>query len=421
MRTDEATMSPEEAGRVFVMPEAFADMDHFHRAASVLRRLDPIHRVDHPGYDPFYVLTKHADVWDVEHHHEVFHNAPRPILVDRSMSGLQTQQGEMLRPLIGIDGPIHTKYRALTMDWFKPRSLARLDDQIATLARRAVNKMVDLGDECDFARDIAMEFPLQVILSIVGLPESDYPLMLKLTQEIFGSQDPELSRGTKPEEVYAVVLDFFTYFNALIEERRARPTDDLASLIANATFDGEPMPTMDQMSYYVILATTGHDTTSSAMAGGVQALIENPDQLDRLRRDPSLIATAADEIIRWVTPVRHFMRTATEPYEVRGHRFAPGDWVLLSYPSANRDDEEFDDPFSFEVRRSPNRHLAFGFGVHYCLGAMLAKKEIKALLNELVPRLRSIEFAGKPELSSSFFVGGHKRLPIRYEVTGATG
>jgi cytochrome P450 len=151
----------------------------------------------------------------------------------------------------------------------------------------------------------------------------------------------------------------------------------------------------------------------------LQALIENPDQLVRLREDPSLMMTAADEIIRWVTPVRHFMRNAIEPYELRDHRFEAGESVLLSYPSANRDEAEFTEPFAFDVGRNPNRHLAFGTGVHYCLGAMLAKMEIKALLTELVPRLRSVELTGTPELSSSYFVGGLKRLPIRYEVAPA--
>jgi cytochrome P450 len=170
------------------------------------------------------------------------------------------------------------------------------------------------------------------------------------------------------------------------------------------------------ISYYVIIATAGHDTTSSAMAGGLQALAENPAQLQRLRDDPKLIATAADEIIRWVTPVRHFMRTATEPYSLRGHDFDTGDWVLLSYPSANRDEEVFDDPFRFDVGRSPNRHLAFGFGAHFCLGAQLARMEIRALLTELVPRLDHAELAGNPELTATLFVGGLKHLPLKYSI-----
>jgi cytochrome P450 len=316
-----------------------------------------------------------------------------------------------------MDDPDHKAYRTLTADWFKPRSLGRLDEPLADLARRSVDRMAELGGSCDFARDIAMQYPLQVILAILGLPESDYPKMLQLTQELFGSQDPELSRGTSPEDVLLVMQDFFNYFNALIEDRRANPADDLASAIANGEIDGEPVGIVEAMSYYVIIATAGHDTTSSAMAGGVQALIEHPDQFQRLRDDAGLLDSAVDEIIRWTTPVKHFMRTATEPYELRGHRFEPGDMLLLSYPSANRDVDVFDNPFRFDVGRSPNNHLAFGYGAHYCLGAKLAKMEIKALLTELVPQLDSIELAGEPALAHTTFVGGLKHLPIRYELS----
>jgi cytochrome P450 len=218
----------------------------------------------------------------------------------------------------------------------------------------------------------------------------------------------------------AVINDFFVYFTALTEDRRANPTDDLASTIANATVindagEQELIGLMETISYYAITATAGHDTTASAMAGGMQALVENPDQLERLRQDPSLISTAVDEIIRWVTPVKHFMRNCTEPYEIGGLQFRPGDPVLLSYPSANRDEDVYPDPFRFDVGRTPNKHLAFGFGVHYCLGAMLARMELKAMLSELIPRLRSVELAGEPRLMKTLFVGGLKQLPIRYE------
>jgi cytochrome P450 len=419
--TSHRSMTPAEAGQVFVTPQAFADMDLFHAAAATLREREPIHLVEHKDYPPFYVLTKHADVWEVEHHHEIWRNAPNSILADKVTGEIQQRQGEMLRTLVNMDGPDHKAYRKLTADWFSPRNLAKLEIELARLARKSVDHMAELGNECDFAQDIAVWYPLQVILSLLGLPESDYPFMLKLTQEIFGAQDPELARGNTPEELFTVLIDFLQYFGALIEDRKANPTDDLSSVIANATFDGKPMPPLDQASYYVILATAGHDTTSSSMAGGLQALIENPDQLERLRDNPSLMMTAADEIIRWVTPVRHFMRNAVGPYTLREHNFETGDAVLLSYPSANRDEEAFADPFRFDVGRNPNRHLAFGTGVHYCLGAMLARMEIKALFSELVPRLRSVELAGTPELSSGYFVGGLKRLPIRYEVASATG
>ncbi|HAP76584.1 MAG TPA: cytochrome P450 [Acidimicrobiaceae bacterium] len=409
-------MTPQEAGQVFVDPAAYADPTRFHAACAVLRRDDPIHRVEHPDFLPFHVLTKHADVLEVELHNKEWENAPRPVISTIEGDRRREEQGDLLRTLIHMDDPDHRAYRGVTSEWFLPKNLALLEDRLGELAKLSAQRMVELGGECDFARDIAMQYPLQVILAILGLPETDYPRMLKLTQELFGASDPELTRGQSMEDLIAVIQDFFVYFTALTEARKAEPTSDLASVIANAQLDGQPIGIMEQISYYVIVATAGHDTTASAMAGGMQALIEHPDQLARLQADPSLIPSAVDEIIRWVTPVKHFMRNCTTEYTLRGHTFQPGDAVLLSYPSANRDEEVFTDPFTFDVGRSPNKHLAFGFGVHYCLGAMLARMEIKALLTELLPRLKRIELAGEPAEMQTLFVGGLKRLPIRYEI-----
>ena len=405
------------AGLAFVTPSAYADEARFHAACTLLRREDPIHLVEHPDYPPFHVVTRHADVYEIELHSKAFANEPVSILVDRASLERARQTGLGIRSLVHMDDPDHRAYRGLTVDWFKPRSLARLDDRLADLARQAVDRMADLGGECDFARDIAMPYPLQVILAILGLPESDYDFMLTLTQELFGAQDPELARSTNPADLLLVLQDFVQYFSALTEDRRASPAEDLASTIANGCPHGEQMPPLELISYYMIIATAGHDTTSSAMAGGVQALVENPAELARLRDDPELLDSAVDEIIRWVTPVKHFMRNCTEPYTVGGHEFVPGDALLLSYPSANRDEDVFDDPFRFDVGRAPNPHLAFGFGAHYCLGAKLARMEIKALLTELVPRLESIELAGEPSLMQTTFVGGLKHLPITYELS----
>jgi cytochrome P450 len=404
-----------EAGRVFADPEAYTDERRFHDACALLRREAPITPVDVEGFSPFYALTRHADVMEAERHPEVFRNLPQPVLIETERERIIKQAGE-LATLVHMDDPDHRKYRALTADWFQPSSLARLEGRVAELARRAVDRMAALGGECDFAVDIATPLPLEVILSILGLPEADYPKMLQLTQQLFQGDDPEFARGTTFEDFMTVMYDFFVYFGALVDERRARPTDDLASLIANAEIDGEPIWPFQQISYYVIIATAGHDTTSFTMSGGLQALIENPDQLERLRKDPGLIPTAADEMVRWASPVRHFIRNVVAPAEISGHRFEPGERVLLSYWSANRDEDVFADAFRFDVGRKPNRHLAFGFGAHYCLGAVLAKMEIRALLAELIPRLRGIEPAGPAELTRSTFVGGHKHLPIRYEI-----
>jgi cytochrome P450 len=403
---------------VFVDPSAYADEPRFYEACAVLRAQDPVHLVEGEGFNPFYALTKHADIFEIETKHTIFLNEPRPILGTAEDDARRARDGDLLRTLIHVDEPEHRQLRAVTSEWFLPKNLAKLDASLQTLAERYVDKMIEMGGECDFARDIAMQMPLNVILAILGLPESDYGRMLMLTQEMFGAADEEMRRGENVEDLIAVIQDFFAYFTAITEDRRANPTDDLASTVANGTIDGEPLTMMQTISYYVIAATAGHDTTASAMAGGMQALIEHPEQLARLQADPSLLATTADEIIRWVTPVKHFMRTATQDYELRGTTIRAGESVLLSYPSANRDEEAFaTDPNVFDIGRSPNKHLSFGFGVHYCLGAMLARMELKALFGALVPRLKSVELAGEPALMKTIFVGGHKRLPIRYEIS----
>lgn len=417
--SDRIPTNVHEAGQVFVDPAAYADEDYFHRACALLRRESPVHRVEGPGYNPFWAITKSADIFDIEARHQIFLNEPRPVLGTIEDDARRQSNGDLLRTLIHVDDPEHRNLRNVTAEWFLPKNLAKLEGTLAGYAKRYVDKMVELGHECDFARDIAMYMPLNVILSILGLPETDYPRMLKLTQELFGAADEDLQRGGEPTDLVAVIQDFFAYFTKLTEERRAQPTDDMASVVANAKIDGQDLTMIQTISYYVITATAGHDTTASAMAGGLLAFIEHPDQLARLQADPGLMNTAVDEIIRWVTPVKHFMRTATEDHEVRGTTIRAGDSVLLSYPSGNRDEEAFVDPFSFDVGRSPNKHLAFGFGVHYCLGAMLARMELKALFRELLPRLKSVELAGDPKWMKTIFVGGLKTLPIRYEVAPA--
>ena len=219
------------------------------------------------------------------------------------------------------------------------------------------------------------------------------------------------------EERGLALFEMFNYFNEVTASRRANPTEDLASAIANARVDGEPLSDIDTVSYYVIVATAGHDTTSAVISGGLQALIENPDELRRLRAEPDLMPLATEEMIRWVTPVKEFMRTAQEDTVVRDITIAAGDSVLLSYPSGNRDEDIFTDPFRFDVGRDPNKHVAFGYGVHFCLGAALARMEVNSFFAELLPRLKSIELAGTPEQIATIFVGGLKHLPIRYDLS----
>jgi cytochrome P450 len=288
--------------------------------------------------------------------------------------------------------------------------------RVDELAKTYVDKMLTVGPECDFVQEVAVNYPLYVIMSLLGIPESDFSRMLKLTQELFGSDDSEFRRGSGNQDQLPALLDMFGYFNGVTASRREHPTDDLASAIANARIDGEPLSDIETVSYYLIVATAGHDTTSATISGGLHALVDNPDQLRLLRDDPGLMPLATEEMIRWTTPVKEFMRTAAKDTLVRGVPIAAGESLLLSYVSGNRDEEVFTAPFRFDVGRDPNKHLAFGYGVHFCLGAALARMEVSSFFSELVPRLKSIELTGKPEHVATTFVGGLKHLPVRYSL-----
>jgi cytochrome P450 len=402
---------------VFVDPTAYAQEERFHAACRILRREHPVVQVESERYRPFWAVTRHADVLDIERDNEHFRNAPRPLLVPAAVeAATEASGGPMLRTLIHMDDPDHKAFRGITSSWFLPGRIRGLEDRIRELAVRYIDHMADLGGSCDFVREVAVGFPLHVILSILGLPEEDYSRILQLTTEAFGSDDDELSRSRDPQEQMAVMLDFFQYFVALTADRRANPTDDLASVIANATIDGELLNDFDAASYYVIIATAGHDTTSSSIAGGLEALLGHPDQLSRLRDDPSLGANAVEEMIRWVTPVKEFMRTATDNRTVGDVTIPAGDAVYLAYLSANRDEDVFEDPFRFDVGRPDNKQVAFGYGVHFCLGAHLARLELRVFFEELLKRVDDLQLAGEPSRSATVFVGGLKHLPVSYRM-----
>ncbi len=404
-----------EVARVFTDPSAYADEPRFYAACARLRRECPVAYVDVKGQKPFWALTRHDDIMAVERAPAAWINAPRPALGGPS-SNSEKPVDMPVRTLVQMDAPDHTMYRKISVDWFKQANVARLADRAAELAKRSVDHMADLGGECDFFTDVAMNYPLYIILSLLGLPEEDFPRMLKLTQEMFGKDDPELASETEGDPLMANLLEFFEYFQGLIEDRRANPRDDLASVIANAEVDGEPIGVLEAVGYYVIIATAGHDTTSAAISGGLAGLLAHPDQLRLLMDDPELVPTAVEEMFRYVSPVKQFMRTATSEQVVGGVTIPEGGAVLMSFPSANRDEDVFTDPERFDVARDPNRHIAFGFGAHYCLGTHLARLETRAFYNELIPRLEHVELADEPEFMQTVFVGGPKHVPVRYRL-----
>ncbi len=411
-------------------PAVFAEDAKIHGILKDLRKNDPVHWTQPEGFRPYWAITRHADILEIEKLNDQFHNEPRSVLMNieaekgfaAMWGGPDPKTGRVspLRTLIDMDGEDHRAYRGLTQAWFMPVNLRKsLEARTVELAKRYVDRMMEIGPECDFTRDIAVYYPLHVIMSILGVPESDEPKMLQLTQELFGGGDPDMQRKERDPNTN-VIADFFMYFNAMTEARRAHPGEDLATVISNGKINGAPLGPVETASYYIIVATAGHDTTSSCIAGGLRALIENPDQLAKLKANPDLLNSAVDEIIRWVTPVQHFMRTNVgEPYALRGKTIEKGQALMLYYISGNRDEDVWPDANKFRVDRENNRHVAFGYGAHLCLGQHLAKMEIRAFFKELLGRLDSIEMTGPTKRVQSTFVSGLKTLPVRYKLRAA--
>ncbi|MES2034286.1 MAG: cytochrome P450 [Pseudomonadota bacterium] len=422
----DADRIPDDIAAKAIDPRSYGD-DSVHEAFRWLRNNQPLGKAELEGIYPFWLVTKHADILEVSRQNDLFHSGDMPstfttIEGDAAVRAMTGGSPHLVRTLVQMDAPDHPKYRIMTQSWFLPQNIRKLEDRIRQIAKEHVDRMEALGGECDFVNEIALYYPLRVIMEILGVPAEDEPRMLKLTQELFGAQDPELNRQRSEQmsaadgmaAMQAVIADFFMYFKAITDDRKANPRDDVASVIANGKLDGEPINDFEAMSYYVIVATAGHDTTSSSTAGAVWGLCANPDQFAKVKADLSLIPGMVDESIRWMTPVKHFMRSATADTELGGKKIAKGDWLWLAYPSGNRDEEVFDEPDAFRVDRKPNKHLAFGYGAHLCLGQHLAKMEMRILFEELLPRLKTLEFAGEPKLSQGSFVSGPKTLPIRY-------
>lgn len=423
-------MIPQDIAVNLVDPKAYGgNGKRVEEALTWIRREMPLDVAQPEGFDPFWVVTRHADILEVERQNELFHNGDRativtPIEIDQKVRAVMGGSPHLVRALVQMDNPDHAAYRRLTFGAFLPQNLRKLEARVREIARSFINKMADMGGACDFANDIAFLYPLHVIMELMGVPESDEPRMLRLTQELFGNADAELSRGGNTPEDAATALanlqgtvgEFMMYFNDITEDRRKNPRDDLSSIIANGKVFDAPLGVLEAMSYYMIVATAGHDTTSSTTAGAMWAMAERPDVFNQVRQNPELIPGLVEESIRWVTPVKHFMRTATADAELAGRKISKGDWLMLCYQSGNRDEAVFTDPFRFDPARTPNKHVAFGYGAHICLGQHLARMEMKIFWEELLPRLQHVELAGEPTNMDSAFVCGPKRVPVSYKM-----
>jgi len=402
---------------LIVDPLTYADPELYHNIFQALRHEDPIHWTASREYRPFWAITRHADVMSVEFNAQNFLNDPRSYLLKSAEEDAlfeQTGSHILARTLTSMDNPDHRVYRALTSAWFGPKSIKGLEAEIQMLARTTVDKMLDSGDHCDFVKDIAAWYPLRTIMMVLGVPPEDEPLMLELTQAFFGSTDPETGGGGA-DSMREAFRRFSEYFEGITQERLGSPRNDIATVLSTAMINGEPIAASERSAYYLIIAAAGHDTTSSAIAGGLLELIRHPEQLALLKKSPDLMANAVDEIIRWTSPVKHFFRTAVEDAVVAGVEIKAGQNLMMCYPSANRDEKVFEKPNEFRIDRpDAKKHLAFGYGPHLCLGNTLAKMEIKALFAEIIERVDDIEISGQPAWVEANFVSGLKRLPIKY-------
>ena len=420
--TDPAVPSPEDKAAfdaAIVDPDSYAHEERYHAIFSHLREHAPVYWCEPAGYRPFWTVARHADIKRVELDTDTFLNDPRLTIatIADEQRILQLTGGDKLtRNLVSMDNPDHRHFRAMTQGYFSAKHMRQLEADIRTLARESVDHMASLGGECDFAAEVAVWFPLRVIMLTLGADRADERFLMKMTQEVFGAQDFDHMRPEEMGGLFATIAEFNAWCDRITADRRANPREDVSTIIANATLtDGSPMGNMEAMSYYLIIAAAGHDTTSSSSSAGLLELIRNPDELKKLRDNPSLLPNAIDEMIRWSSPVKHFFRTAAVDTEVAGVPIHAGDGLVMAYPSANRDESVFDDPFAFRVdRENVRQHLAFGYGPHLCLGQHLAKLEMRILFEELLARFDGFELAGEPAWTRASFVSGLKRLPIRY-------
>jgi cytochrome P450 len=374
--------------------------------------------ITYPNTDPFWAITKHADIVEISKQPNLWEITKR-LLVFVNEAGAEANPNPVGRHLLNMNPPEHGEYRSIVSRRFTPRAVAELQPQIERIACEVLDSVTD-RDQCDFVLDISSKIPLAVITELLGVPRQDWAQLFSWTNEIIAPRDPEFAKGaTANETLERARIGLFTYFTDLVHERQKHPTNDITSIVAGSRVNGAAMPELEMLSYYLLLVVAGNETTRNATTGGLMALIENPAEFKRLREDPSLIRSGVEEIVRWVSPVIQFSRTATADTEIRGQKIREGESVGMFYPSANRDEEVFDEPFKFDVGRNPNPHIAFGIGEHFCLGANLARLELQVIFRQLAQRLESVEPTGPAERILSSFVGGIKRFPIRYRMRPA--
>lgn len=404
----------------------------------LLRREAPVFWYERPGFEPFWAITKYADIAWISKNPEIFSNRQRLRLahpIPGDWENWKKTDGESrYRPapdeapdLVFMDPPEHRRYRSIVSSRFTPRAMAMLEGHLDEMTRAYVGNFADLlveklktGDECDFVHDCAAKLPVAAICEMADVPREDWEKVFHWTEVLVGSQDPEYRLPGEDARTASRrnINEWFDYMERLIEKRHESGLrgKDLLSMLLRAEIDGEKLTPREVMSYIILLLAAGNETTRNSTTGGVHALLEHPDQLAKLVANPGLVDSSVEEILRWTSVVIQFTRTCTQDTEIRGQKIRAGETVAMWYPSANRDEDIFEDAYTFNVERDPNDHFAFGgYGEHFCLGANLARWEMRSLFRALIPVLSRMEIAAEPErLAGQLHLGGIKRLMVRW-------
>ena len=397
------------------------DRDRFiqgipHEWFTHLRRNAPIYHHPEPAGPGFWVFSRYEDVVAIGRDARRFSSEQSRggvVMLEEPDYEVEDPGGNMM---LTMDPPPHTRYRRLVNRGFTPRMIGMLEPHIREMSGRIIDEALAQG-EVDFVVDIASELPLQVIAELMGVPQEDRHRIFDWSNRMIGSEDPEYS--VSEEHVQQAQIEMFMYAQSLADRRREDPQEDIITKLLSADIDGDQLSAMDFNLFFLLLAVAGNETTRNAISHGMNAFLDHPDQYRLLVETPELIDTAIEEILRWASPVLYFRRNVTEDMDYKGHQLKEGDKVSIWYISANRDEDVFKDPFRFDITRSPNEHVAFGGGgPHHCLGANLARMELKLFFEELTRKVPHVESQGQPVRLRSNFIGGIKHLPVTFESAG---
>jgi cholest-4-en-3-one 26-monooxygenase len=387
-----------------------------HEWLAHLRRTDPVHWQDEPGGPGFWAVTRYADCVTVNRDYERFSSAARGTMPFEMPEEDIAQQGLMM---LNMDPPLHTRYRRLVNKGFTPRMVRDLEESIHRCADAILDQVVERGS-CDFVTDISAELPLQVIAELLGVPQDDRHRMFEWSNRMVGNEDPEYQTGA--EEAMNAAMELYAYAAELFGQKRIDPHADLMSVLTSVEVEGEQLSELELELFFLLLTVAGNETTRNLMSGAMHAFFQHPDQWQRLHDDRSLLPSAVDEMLRFVTPVINFRRTAVVDVVLSGTTIAAGDKVVFFHASANRDEDVFVDPDVFDIGRDPNPHIAFGGGgPHFCLGANLARMEIRVMFEHLLDRVPDIRLDGDVQRLQSQFINGVKHIPVAFTPSARLG